>query len=88
MNTGKKLYKSDDRIIAGVIGGVADYFNIDHTLARIVVVIIGLFTNFALVIAYIVAALLMPDKPKRTHRESRDGSYTSYYDASNEGDVQ
>lgn len=88
MNTPKKLYKSDNRIISGVVGGIAEYFNIDVTLARIIVVVIGLFTTFLTVIAYIIAAIVMPDKPARTYRESEAGAYTSYYDASDEGDIK
>lgn len=33
----KKLTKSNDRIIAGVCGGIADYFGFDSTIVRLVI---------------------------------------------------
>ena len=59
---GKKLYKSStDKKIAGVCGGIAEYFNIDVNLVRICAVLIG-FAGGAGVIAYIAAAMLLPEK--------------------------
>ena len=41
---GRKLYKSEtDRKILGVCGGIADYFGIDSTIVRLIVVFITLF---------------------------------------------
>ncbi len=38
----KKLYKSqDNRMICGVCGGIAEYFNIDVTLVRLICVFLG-----------------------------------------------
>ena len=59
---GKKLYKSStDKKIAGVCGGIAEYFNIDVNLVRICAVLIG-FAGGAGVIAYIAATMLLPEK--------------------------
>lgn len=59
----KKLYKSvNDRKLAGVCGGFAEYLNLDPTIVRILWAIIALSTGFGLV-AYIVAALVMNDDP-------------------------
>lgn len=56
----KKLYRSRrSRIICGVCGGVAEYFNIDPTLVRLGFVLLG-FTGSG-IIAYIVAAIIVPD---------------------------
>ncbi len=56
----KKLYKSHvDRKICGVCGGIAEYINIDPTVVRLLWVLFA-FTG-AGVLAYIVAALVMPD---------------------------
>ena len=53
----KKLYKSStDKKLAGVCGGLAEYFNIDSTLVRLGWVVFGL-------LAYIIAAIIMPDRP-------------------------
>ncbi len=59
----KRLYKSrTDRKIFGVCGGIADYFNIDSTIVRLIAVILifGIGTG---VLAYLVAALIMSDEP-------------------------
>lgn len=58
----KKLYKSRDKKIAGVCGGVAKYLDMDPTAVRLVWALVGLFTGFGFV-AYIVAAIVMEDEP-------------------------
>ena len=58
----KKLYKSStDKKLAGVCGGIAEYFNIDVNIVRICAVLIGC-AGGAGVIAYIAAAMLLPEK--------------------------
>ena len=60
---GKKLYKSKtDEKIAGVCGGIAEYFGIDSTLIRIAWALLFLCAGTGL-LAYIVCALVMPEKP-------------------------
>ncbi len=61
----KRLYRSkEDRMIAGVIGGMAAYFEIDSSLLRLLTVAIGIFTGFVpLVIAYIIAWIIVPEEP-------------------------
>ena len=57
----KKLYKSQhDRKICGVCGGIAEYFNVDSTLVRLIFILLGLTTSG--VVIYILAALLMPEE--------------------------
>lgn len=57
----KKLMKSkDNKMICGVCGGVAEYINIDPTVVRLLWVIFG-FMAFG-VLAYIVAAIIMPEQ--------------------------
>lgn len=59
----KKLYKSStDKKIAGVCGGIAEYFNIDSTLVRLGWVVFSLLGGSGL-LAYIIAAIIMPDRP-------------------------
>lgn len=59
----KRLYKIEEgRKLDGVCGGIAEYFNMDPTIVRL---IWGFFTIFSFgtgVIAYIIAALIMPRK--------------------------
>ena len=60
---GKKLYKSAvDRKLAGVCGGIAEYFNVDATLIRLAWVLFSLLGGSGL-LAYIIAALIMPEQP-------------------------
>ena len=59
----KKLYKSStDKKLAGVCGGLAEYFNIDSTLVRLGWVVLSLLGGSGL-LAYIIAAIIMPDRP-------------------------
>ena len=61
---GKKLYKSStDKKIAGVCGGIAEFFNIDSTLVRLGWVVFCALGGSG-VLAYIVAALIIPRDPE------------------------
>jgi phage shock protein PspC (stress-responsive transcriptional regulator) len=55
----KKLKKSKDKKICGVCGGIAEYFGMDPTVVRVIWLILVLCAGTGL-IAYIIAALLMP----------------------------
>ncbi len=57
----KKLYRSmRNRMICGVCQGVGEYLNMDPTVVRLLWVLFGI-TGFG-VLAYIVAAIIMPVK--------------------------
>ena len=57
----KTLRKSaTDKKISGVCGGIAEYFNIDATIVRIILVAFTLFGGSGILV-YIVAALIMPE---------------------------
>ena len=59
----KKLYRSRrDRMICGVCGGVAEYFNIDPTLIRLGLVLLACSGSGLL--AYFIAAIIIPDSPR------------------------
>ena len=58
----KKLYRSKtDRTIAGVCAGVAEYLNIDVTVVRVLWALVAIF--WAGLLAYIVCAIVIPEKP-------------------------
>ena len=58
----KRLYRSaNDRKLAGVCGGIAEYLNMDPTVIRILWAIVSLFA-FVGVIAFIVCALIIPEE--------------------------
>lgn len=60
----KKLYRSrKNRILAGVCGGIGEYFNTDPTLIRILAIIILLAFNIMTIIAYIIMAIIIPLEP-------------------------
>jgi phage shock protein C len=59
----RKLYRSSkDKMLGGVAGGLAEYFDIDPTLVR-VIFIITLFLGGTGVIAYIILWILVPEEP-------------------------
>ena len=60
---GKKLYCiRTGRKILGVCGGLANYFDIDPTIVRVVFALIGLFWG-AGILAYFIMALVIPENP-------------------------
>ena len=55
----KRLYRSEnDRMIAGVCGGIAEYLNVDPTLVRVGFVLLGLWA--AGVVLYLALWLIVP----------------------------
>ncbi len=58
----RKLYLSQEKVIAGVAGGLAEYFGIDPTIVRLVFVL-GLWANGITVALYIAGMLLIPERP-------------------------
>jgi len=62
-NEAKKLYRSnDERWLAGVCGGLANYFNIDPTLVRVIFVVLALI-GLGGVIIYLLLWVLIPQEP-------------------------
>lgn len=55
----QKLALSTNKKLAGVCGGVANYFNLDATLVRIIWLILVLCFGIG-VLAYIICWILMP----------------------------
>lgn len=51
---------SSDSKIAGVCGGIAEYFAVDSTLVRLVTALLALFTGGIVVVAYFLAFLILP----------------------------
>ena len=58
----RRLTRSvDDRMLAGVCGGVAEYFKVDPTVIRIAAVLATVLNLGAVPIAYLVAWAIMPE---------------------------
>ncbi|MCL2287327.1 MAG: PspC domain-containing protein [Firmicutes bacterium] len=74
----KRLYKSNtNRVISGVCGGIAEYFNIDPTIVRIAWVLLGFFSAaFPGIILYVVCAVVMPSSVNTPPPQD----YTDYTD--------
>ena len=60
----KRLYKSNEnKMLDGVCGGIAEYFNIDPTLIRLAWVVFCALGGSG-IIAYIIAAIIIPRNPQ------------------------
>ena len=58
----KKIYKVENgKKVCGVCGGIAEYFNLDPTLIRLLVIVLICCYGTG-IIAYFVAAFIMPNK--------------------------
>ena len=61
--TPKRLYRSrDDRMIAGVCGGLGEYFSVDPVLIRLGFLLLALTTGVGFV-AYLIMAVVVPLRP-------------------------
>jgi phage shock protein C len=60
----KKLYRSSkQRMIAGVCGGLAEYFDMDVNIMRLLFVAISLLSVlFPMVVFYIIAWIIVPEE--------------------------
>jgi len=57
----KKLRRSRNQMIAGVCGGIAEYFNVDPTIVRVVYVLLSVISvGFPGILLYIILLLIMP----------------------------
>lgn len=63
MSEYKKLYRTRDKKICGVCGGIAEYFELDPTIMRLLWVVFGFVSCLTGVIAYLVCALVIPERP-------------------------
>lgn len=60
-NNGKRLKRSfSNKWVAGVCGGLADYFGWDANVVRLLYLVITLFTAFSGVLVYLILWLIMP----------------------------
>ena len=64
MTSEKRLLRSRKALIGGVCAGVADYFNVDPVIVRIIMVVFTLASGGLLGIAYILLWIVQPLEPK------------------------
>jgi phage shock protein C len=63
---GKRLARSEtDKQIAGVCGGLAEYFGVDSTIVRLAAVILAIYPGAVIggIVAYVIAWFIMPSAP-------------------------
>lgn len=63
MSTRKLTRSAYDKKIAGVCGGIAEYFGIDATLVRVGYVLLSFLSGgFPLIVMYVILAFVIPEK--------------------------
>lgn len=63
MTTKRKLTRSNDKMIGGVLGGLAEYFDIDPTIVRILYVVLTIASvGFPGIIAYLIMWAIIPEE--------------------------
>ncbi|MEA3423676.1 MAG: PspC domain-containing protein [Bacillota bacterium] len=68
----KKLYRSrENKVVSGVCGGIAEYFDIDATLIRLLWAITILFAGTG-ILAYVLCILIIPEAPMDKVKEDED----------------
>jgi phage shock protein C len=67
INNGKVLVRNrDNRIVAGVCAGLADYLGLDVNLVRLLVAVVTLFTAGTAILAYLVAWAVIPEEGQKS----------------------
>ncbi len=88
----KRLYRSNNKKLAGVCAGIAEYFDIDPTLVRVLWVLFILAGGSG-ILAYIICAFVIPSKAEVTAAEANgeaaektagDGSWKAEKDSAEE----
>ena len=59
----RRFFRSrSNRVLAGVCGGIAEYYGSDPTAVRLLTLVLGLFTGiFPMIVLYLVAAIVIPE---------------------------
>ncbi len=73
----RRLYRSRDRQLAGVAGGMAEYLDIDPTVVRILWIIVAIASGGLVLLAYFILALVIPQAPYATAPGAPAGWATS-----------
>lgn len=60
----KKLFRSNNRMIAGVVGGIAEYYGWDPTAVRAGYILLSIISAaFPGILTYLILWMVMPEKP-------------------------
>jgi phage shock protein PspC (stress-responsive transcriptional regulator) len=83
-----RLYRSrDDRIIAGVAGGVAERLGVDPSLVRILWVLLIIPTGFIALLLYVIMAFVVPEEPAADQPWGSGGQQGGYASPDDAGSV-
>lgn len=63
INEPKRLLRSRQKMLGGVCGGLAEYFDADPAIARVIAVILFFLPVFPATLCYLVSWMIIPDKP-------------------------
>jgi phage shock protein C len=73
----RKLYRSQvNRMLGGVCGGIAEYFNIDPTLIRLIWVTLALFGGIGIIV-YLISLFIIPNNPEQVPNEEKEKLFTN-----------
>lgn len=74
----KKLTKSqNNRVLTGTLAGIADYFGIDPTIARVIFVISSFLFEGAPILLYLVLMILVPKAENHSRGYEQPHDYSS-----------
>jgi len=63
MNAQKRLTRSRDKMVAGVLSGIANYLNMDPTIVRILYVVLSIASiGFPGLLAYLIMWIIIPEE--------------------------
>lgn len=66
MNMNKKLTKSENKMLAGICGGIGDFLEIDPTIVRVIYAGGTIFTGFVFgAILYLVLCIIFPNQDSK-----------------------
>lgn len=75
-----RLYRdTENKLIAGVCAGVADYFEVSVNVVRVIYFIFGLIYSVPAIIIYVLAAWWLPEKPLDLYRDQDDEDFWRSY---------
>ena len=60
----RRLYRSNNKMLAGVCAGVAEYLNIDPTVVRVLAVILFFTPFIPMLLTYLFVCLVVPNRPQ------------------------
>lgn len=68
----KRLYRSQsDRMVAGLAGGIAEYFDVDSTWIRLLFLTLAVFSLGTFLVVYLIGWIVVPEAPGATPRRQR-----------------